>query len=1435
MKKEFKKKLNGLAVSALTVGLLVSPVAGTPVFAEGTPTNVMSSEALVKMKIMGTTDVHGSIMNHDYFTDTEVTKGLVKVSSLVKAERKENANNLLLDNGDMLQGNPFTDYVAKVEPLTFVDRLAGLDRFETAIDISKEGWESAETVVLVRSDEFADALAAAPLAYKYNAPILLTKPNTLHEDTKAEIKRLGAKRVVIVGGTGAVSSQIQSTLSSKMKLWVKRLGGENRFETAALVAEELGNSTKAVLVNGRDYPDAISAAPYAAKNGLPILLTDAKKIPAETQEALKNVTDTVLIGGTGVISTDIEKSVKGATRFGGATRFETSLKVATELDSVKTRVFVSTGRGFADALAGSVLAAREDAPVVLVERNSMLKEVAALVDGKSVTVLGGEGVVSDTLVKNEEHPIYQAMNELDYDAATLGNHEFNYGLDFLEGSMRTAEFPFVSANVYNDDHDNDPSNDKTFVKPYQIIDKEVVDESGKKHTIKVGVIGFVAPQIMQWDKANLEGKVVTEDIVASAKKWVPKMKKDGAEIVVTLSHSGFDVDKDNKENSVFALSEVPGIDAIVFGHTHKAFPSDKSYNGIAGVDNVNGTINGVAAVQSIVDASHLGVIDLELEKVDGKWSVKGSKSEVLAAKDAEVDKNIVDVMKPSHDATVDYINQPIGTTTAPIYSYFARVQDDPSVQIVSNAQKEYIENVLKGTEYEDLPVLSSAAPFKAGRNGADEYTYFPAGEIAIKNVADLYKYPNTVTAIQLSGAQVKEYLEWTAVNFNQIDPAETTEQSLINSDFPVYNFDTLDGVTYEIDVTQPAKYDKDGKVVNEGASRIKNLSYEGKPVADDQQFVIATNNYRASFTKLANPDGKRVIYSSPDENRQVVMNYIIKNKTINPSADQNWSLAPINTNVNVTFESSPAAKAFAESSDNIKYVGNGANGFAKYQLDMMGKPFEVQLLGINDFHGQLDTFNSKLNAGGVEYLAAYLKKHEAENPENTLMLHAGDAVGASSPVSALLQDEPTIDILNKIGFDIGTVGNHEFDEGVDEMLRLINGGSHPKTVEKYGEFEGADFSYVAANVVDENTNLPILDPYVVKEVNGVPIGFIGIAYSDTPSIVTPSGTAGVKFTDETEAINKYAKELKDKGIEAIVVITHNPAKSDRDGSNATEELVDIAKNIDDEVDVLFVGHNHQYTNTVVDGKLLVQSYSYGTAFSDVDLMIDPATKDIVSATAEIVDVKRDGITPDAEIKEILDTYIADVAPILNEKIGTATEFISREANVDGESAMGNMVADAMRWKTGTDFAFMNSGGVRADIDAGEITWKEAFTVQPFGNDLVTMDVTGAQIKTLLEQQWGSKVRIMPVSGLKVTYDDSRAAGDRIVSITKQDGTPVAADQTYSITVNNYMADGGDGYAILATIKDRTIDVVDLEGFVGYIKANGTVNPKIEGRVTKINK
>ncbi|MCM3718529.1 5'-nucleotidase C-terminal domain-containing protein [Fictibacillus phosphorivorans] len=495
----------------------------------------------------------------------------------------------------------------------------------------------------------------------------------------------------------------------------------------------------------------------------------------------------------------------------------------------------------------------------------------------------------------------------------------------------------------------------------------------------------------------------------------------------------------------------------------------------------------------------------------------------------------------------------------------------------------------------------------------------------------------------------------------------------------------------------------------------------------------------------------------------------------------------------------------------------------------------VQLLGINDFHGQINTYKKVENkmAGGAEFLAAYLRQHEAENPDNTLKISAGDSVGASAPASALLQDEPTIEILNTLGFNVSTLGNHEFDEGVDEMLRLIFGGEHEVT----GDFGGADFPYIAANVIEDETGEPLLDPYVIYKVGGVDVGFIGVVTTETPSIVIPSGVEGVSFTDEVEAINKYTAELKEQGVKSIVVVSHNPAESNTDGTNARGEVIDMANTIDDEVDVIYAGHNHKYTNTVVDNKLIVQSFSSGTAFSDIDLLINKKTGDIVKKSAEVINTFHEGIEPDAEIKAMVDAAYDQVKDKLNEVVGTAAVEITRDLNANGESLMGNLIADSMIAQTGTDLAFMNPGGVRASINQGEITWEELFTVQPFGNDLVTMELTGQQVIDLLNQQWATgTAKILQVSGLTFSYSetvtDGKVTGE-VKEVKLKDGSPIDVDATYTATVNNFMATGGDGYTVLTSGANPVVNITDLDALINYVKAQETVEPKIEGRITKV--
>ncbi|MCI3148733.1 bifunctional 2',3'-cyclic-nucleotide 2'-phosphodiesterase/3'-nucleotidase [Bacillus cereus] len=538
------------------------------------------------------------------------------------------------------------------------------------------------------------------------------------------------------------------------------------------------------------------------------------------------------------------------------------------------------------------------------------------------------------------HPLYRVMNLMKYDVISLGNHEFNYGLDYLNKVIEKTDFPVINSNVYKVDHDDKEENDENYFKPYHILKKEVVDEAGQKQIVKIGVMGFVPPQIMNWDKANLEGKVKAKDIVATARIMVKKMQDEGADIIVALAHSGVDKSEykeaNKMENASYHLAtQVPGVDAVLMGHSHTE---------------VKDVFNGVPVVMPGVFGSNLGIIDMQLKKVNGKWEVQKDQSKpqlrpIANSKGTplvESDQKLVNEIKDEHQATIDYVNTPVGETKAPINSYFSLVQDDPSVQIVTNAQKWYVEQELKKPEYEkikDIPVLSAGAPFKAGgRNGATYYTDIPAGTLAIKNVADLYVYPNTLYAVKVNGAQVKEWLEMSAGQFNQIDPTKTEEQPLVNIGYPTYNFDILDGLKYEIDVTQPAKYDKDGKVVNANANRIVNMTYEGKPVADNQEFIVATNNYRGSSKTFPGVSEGEVIYQSQDETRQIIVKYMQETPVINPTADKNWTFKPIVADKLITtFDSSPNAQNYIKKDGKISYVGPSENEFAKYAIDITKK------------------------------------------------------------------------------------------------------------------------------------------------------------------------------------------------------------------------------------------------------------------------------------------------------------------------------------------------------------------------------------------------------------------------------------------------------------------------------------------------------------------
>ena len=531
------------------------------------------------------------------------------------------------------------------------------------------------------------------------------------------------------------------------------------------------------------------------------------------------------------------------------------------------------------------------------------------------------------MAEGDTHPVIQAMNTLGFDASTLGNHEFNYGLDFLMKSVAGAQFPIVSANVAKS-MGASPTADETLLPPYVILDRTITDGNGDEYPIRIGLIGFVPPQIMNWDRKHLEGRVQARDIIETARAYVPQIKEQGADIIIALSHSGIGAadHTEGMENASVPLAAVDGIDAILTGHSHLVFPSS-TYDDYAGVDVGAGTVMGKPAVMAGFWGSHMGHT-AEARPISRREEDRSitplvqSNAAVLASVQAE------------HDETLAYVRRAVGMTDAPLHSYFALVADDPSVQIVSNAQTWYIAQMMEGTEYEGIPILSAAAPFKAGgRGGPDYYTDVPVGAVAIKNVADLYLYPNTVRAVLVTGAQVKNWLERSAGMFNQV-AAGAADAPLLNPDFPSYNFDIIDGVTYRIDLSQPAMFDRDGAVINADTNRIVDLMFDGAPIDPDQQFVIATNNYRASGGgSFPGAMGDTVIIEGPDTNRDVIVRYIVDQGTVSPRADGNWTFVPMN-DTTVIFETGPAGATYAADVPGVRLeeAGNSDTGFALFRI-----------------------------------------------------------------------------------------------------------------------------------------------------------------------------------------------------------------------------------------------------------------------------------------------------------------------------------------------------------------------------------------------------------------------------------------------------------------------------------------------------------------------
>jgi 2',3'-cyclic-nucleotide 2'-phosphodiesterase/3'-nucleotidase len=558
----------------------------------------------------------------------------------------------------------------------------------------------------------------------------------------------------------------------------------------------------------------------------------------------------------------------------------------------------------------------------------------------------------------EKLAMYKVMDALGYDGGTVGNHEFNYGLPFLaqvtdqamnvDGVTRRRcngpDFPLVLANVFST-RDNQP-----LYAPTGWINRELkyrtADGKEGVAAIRIGLIGFAPPPITMWDKRNLEGKVYTKGLVEAAREYLPALRAQNVDLVIAISHGGLDVSPygDEMENANWYLAQEPGIDALLLGHSHTVFPDPDNpksrFASMPGVDNQRGFVHGKPAVMGNFWGKSLGVIELGLIYRDDRWQIDpaATHSEVRDIKQADgsfvaPDAQIARLVDDVHQATIAYVSTPIGDSDFAMTSYFADVGDVTALQPVNTAQREYVErHIAKNLpQYAGIPVLSAAAPFKTGFGGPADYTDVAAGPLAIRNAADLYLYPNTLTAVKIDGAILKGWLERSAERFNRIDPVQREPQPLINRKFSGYNFDVIQGgLDYTIDITQAP------------GERIRDLRYRGSRVDTAQAFIVVTNNYRASGGgRFPGLDGSNIVFSAPDANRDVLTAWVREHRHLTRVADgsdRNWRFAKVRTAGPVVFStaSDQLETAKAGGLDNVRLLKDNGDGTATYAVDLAG-------------------------------------------------------------------------------------------------------------------------------------------------------------------------------------------------------------------------------------------------------------------------------------------------------------------------------------------------------------------------------------------------------------------------------------------------------------------------------------------------------------------
>ncbi|HET9775357.1 MAG TPA: 5'-nucleotidase C-terminal domain-containing protein, partial [Gemmatimonadaceae bacterium] len=934
------------------------------------------------------------------------------------------------------------------------------------------------------------------------------------------------------------------------------------------------------------------------------------------------------------------------------------------------------------------------------------------------------------------NPIIAAMNAMHYDAAAIGNHEYNYGVPYLDSAVRQATFPFLSANTYR----LNPAGVHAY-NAWTIVERDGV---------KVGIVGATTPGVMVWDAANISGRLRFGDIVPAVRQAVQEVRGAGADVVVVTMHSGLNepssydtVSTGLPSENVAArvASEVPGIDLLLYGHSHK------EQRGMR--------IGQTLLIQPKNWATSVDIAHLTVTRSGGRWTVTDRRSDLVQAAGHAGDPAVLAATEAVHRETVAYVTTPIGTTAERWSADSARIKDTPIIDFMLETERK-----AAGAD------LASTAAFSTD-------AVLGPGPITIAQVAQLYPYDNTLRAVRITGKQLRDYLEFSSRYYPT--PSASTAPLAPDPRIPGYNFDIVSGVDYVIDISRPI------------GSRITRLDFKGQPVKDTDTFTMALNNYRQTggggYAMLA---GAPVVYDRQQEIRQLLIDEVKARGTMRQSDyfTPNWRLV--------------------RGSEAVFPPGTRV----------------LRIIATNDFHGALEPRPdaSGVRRGGAAYVAAAIERAEKECAPGceTLLLDGGDLF-QGTPASNLSFGRPVVDYYNRMGYAAAALGNHEFDWGTDTLRARMRQA-------KFGIF-GANVRY------SDGRDVPWIRNDTIVKRGSTRIGIIGISTVATPTTTRSGNVAGLRFDDPAPIVDSIGAALRKRGADLIVVIAHAGAFCGRDGAtDCGGEIIDFARKLTTQVDAIVSGHTHSLVNAEVKGIPIVQARSSGRA---IDVLDVPLGDSSLAITHQVREIASDTLQPIAAVDAIVKKAVSSVASLVNQHVATIPATLPRQGP---QYPLGNLIADAQRWAGKGDIAIMNNGGIRTDLRAGEATYGSLFELQPFGNTLYALTMTGAQLRGLLEAMLTKNPVNDHVSGLTIKYDPTKPPGSRLVLATMPDGSALNDRRTYKVIVNDFLATGGEGYnAGGRSTSAKPLNIVDLDALIAYLKSlPSPITAPTEVRISAVN-